>query len=266
MLPQPGLREPLRFSRDSAWGFLALCLVVAALAFGWPDLLAQEWNAMFHSGNWLATTDWLLLSLGIFFLFCTLIGAEWRGDLATVIAGMIGGAIIEVWGTRTGLWYYYTGERPPAWILPAWGMSALSNEKLQRMSLLYLPPSLREKIFAPMEESLLTKWAYLALAGALYAFYFWWAWPAISHPFAWVVSALMLGALWGARRYPAYALNLFVMGAFLGILLEIWGTTRHCWNYYDGKTPSPFPICGHGMAALGFWKLKDLGRAIARKF
>ncbi len=258
-MPQPGLRDPIGFNRKSIFALLILVSVISVIAFSWPELAAAEWNAIFGRGNWVANMDWLLFGLGVFFFVCTALDPNPRADLATITAGIVGGAIIEVWGTRAGLWYYYTGERPPLWILPAWGMSALSNEKMQRLSMLLMPASMRESLLSDRDGSPLSRFGYFTTMSLLVIFYLYWSWPAIQHPFTFFTTALIIAAL-ASPRYPGYAFSLFLNGALLGIFLEIWGTTRHCWNYYDGKTPSPFPIFGHGIAALCFWKMKDAGR------
>jgi hypothetical protein len=263
--PQPGLRTPLGFNRASLLTLAALAVVILTLVLRWPQLAAAEWNAVARHPDWWLHADWLLLGLGIFFVFCTAYDAHPRLDLATVAAGMLGGAIIEVWGTRAGVWYYYTGERPPLWILPAWGMSALSNERLQRILMLYLPAHWQEEILTGVKGHPAIKKCYFAIMGALTLFFLWWVRDYLTHPATFVVLALIVSALISGK-YPAYALSLFFTGAMLGILLEIWGTTRHCWNYYDGKTPSPFPIFGHGIAAICFWKTKNLARALWKRF
>lgn len=259
-MPQPGLRDPIGFRRASLVALLILISVISAIALSWPELAAAEWNAIFGRGDWVAHMDWLLMGLGIFFFICTALDPS-RHDLATIAAGVLGGAIIEIWGTRSGLWYYYTGERPPLWILPAWGMSALSNEKMQRLSMLLMPPALRERLLTERDGSVLLRSGYFALVAFLVSFYLYWSWPAITHPYTFCTTLLIVAAL-ASPRYPAYAISLFLNGALLGIFLEIWGTGHHCWNYYDGKTPSPFPIFGHGIAALCFWKMKDAGRKV----
>ena len=257
--PQPGLRLPLGFNRTSFITLAALAAVILFLIFRWPHLAAAEWNAMVRHEDWWRHADWLLAGLGLFFIFCTTFDAHPRLDLATVTAGVIGGAIIEIWGTRAGVWYYYTGERPPLWILPAWGMSALSNERLQRILMVYLPASWREEILTGEVGRPWVRKLYAGVMIALLLFFLWWARAYLLQPITLVVLALIASAL-VSGKFPAYALSLFITGASLGILLEIWGTTRHCWNYYDGKTPSPFPIFGHGIAAVCFWKMKNVAR------
>ena len=251
---QPGLREPLRLHRGSLYAVFGLLAVVATIAVGWPHLAKAELDAIFGHGHWAANMDWLLAGLGIFFFLCVALSPS-RGDLAVASAGLIGGAIIEVWGTRAGLWHYYTFEKPPLWILPAWGISALSNEKLQRVLLAWLPERWKEEIITGETGSKGLRIAYVAVFLPLSCFYLWWSRPALLHPYTLVVTALMFFSL-RRIRFPAFALSLFFSGAALGIFLEIWGTTRYCWNYYDHGQPSPFPITGHGMAAVAFWKLK----------
>lgn len=249
-----GLRAPLRFHRGSLFAVLGLLAVVGALALGWPHLAKAELDAIFAGGSWAARMDWLLAGLGLFFFLCVALSPS-RDDLAVAGAGLIGGVIIEVWGTRAGLWHYYTFEKPPLWILPAWGISALSNEKLQRMLLSLAPARWKEEIITGESGTKGLRAAYVAVFLPLFCFYLWWSRPAPFHPYTLAVTALMFFSLWRIR-FPAYALSLFFSGALLGIFLEIWGTTRFCWNYYDHGQPSPFPITGHGLAALAFWKLK----------
>jgi len=263
--PQPGLRLPLGFNRTSFLTLAALLVTILFLIFRWPQLAAAEWNAMARHPDWWLHADWLLICLAAFFIFCTAFDAHPRLDISTVAAGMIGGAIIEVWGTRAGVWYYYTHERPPLWILPAWGMSALSNERLQRILMHYLPASWQEELLTGRIGQPVWRWIYgFTMTGAV-AFFLWWSRGYLTHPATWVVLALIVSAL-VSGKYPAYAMSLFFTGALLGIFLEIWGTTRHCWNYYDGKTPSPFPIMGHGVAAICFWKMKSVYRGLGGYF
>ena len=54
---------------------------------------------------------------------------------------MIGGLVIEAWGTQTLLWTYYTAERPPLWIIPAWPIASLTIDRLARLADRLLPES-----------------------------------------------------------------------------------------------------------------------------
>jgi uncharacterized membrane protein len=53
------------------------------------------------------------------------------------------------------------------------------------------------------------------------------------------------------RRYRTDVV-LFVAGSFLGIFLEYWGTSRHCWNYYTGGIPPVIAVVAHGFASVAF--------------
>lgn len=250
------MRAPLRPTRKTWGALLILAGVIAVLAIGRNDLAAAEWNAIFGHGNWTERMDWLLFGIFLFFLVSFSLDPVLKIDMATIAAGFIGGTVIEIWGTQTGLWYYYTHEAPPLWILPAWSASALANEKILRILLIPMPAAWREKILTDQGGGPEIRALHLAIGLPLLAFYTYWASPTITHPISIVVTILIYVAVL-RHRFPYYAFALFFSGALLGIFLEIWGTTRHCWNYYDGKTPSPFPIFGHGMAAVAFWRLKS---------
>jgi hypothetical protein len=77
--------------------------------------------------------DWLLL--GIFgFMSVTIIArANLKTDALIIFVGVFGGLAIESWGTQTNLWHYYTNERPPLWIIPAWPIASLSIDRITRV-------------------------------------------------------------------------------------------------------------------------------------
>ena len=61
------------------------------------------------------------------------VGADIRKDALLIAVSFAGGFLIESWGTHTGLWSYYTGEKPPLWIIPAWPIATLAIERLERI-------------------------------------------------------------------------------------------------------------------------------------
>jgi hypothetical protein len=260
-LAQPGLRDvPVRLDWRGPVALFALAATLAAVRF---DLAYAEWQSMFSGDG--AHVDWLLVGLGVFFLFCAVYDVNVRLDLATLATGFLGGTIIEIWGTRTGLWHYYTFERPPLWILPAWSMSALANERLLRLALSRLRDHPRELVIADPSGTPAWRFTHRLVFGTLFAAFLWWSRPALFEPYTWIMTALFVAAFRRAQ-FPRYALGLLACGVSLGVFLEIWGTTRHCWNYYDGKAPSPFPIFAHGLAGVCFWRFKETVRAaLARR-
>jgi hypothetical protein len=98
----------------------------------WPMVVDYvEW----YDPNYpiLLQIDWLLL--GIFAAMSLLImaGADLKADFWIVLVGLVGGLVIESWGTQTNLWFYFTRERPPLWIIPAWPIASLSIDRMVRM-------------------------------------------------------------------------------------------------------------------------------------
>ncbi len=111
-------------------GFFLICGLIAYV--WWP--LAQEAMAYIDwRGPWWLSMDWLLL--GIFgFMSLTIIARASLGrDALIVFVGMVGGLVIEAWGTQTNLWHYFTAERPPLWIIPAWPIASLSIDRITRI-------------------------------------------------------------------------------------------------------------------------------------
>ena len=98
-------------------GFFLICGLI--IYVWWP--LAQEVMATIDwSGPWWRYFDWLLVGIFAFMTLTIMSRANLRLDALIVFVGMFGGLVIESWGTQTNLWHYYTAERPPIWVIPAW--------------------------------------------------------------------------------------------------------------------------------------------------
>ena len=65
--------------------------------------------------------------------------ADLRTDGLIVLVATVGELVIEAWGTQTNLWFYYTSERPPLWIIPAWPIATLSIDRITRALSYFLP-------------------------------------------------------------------------------------------------------------------------------
>jgi hypothetical protein len=108
--------------------FLTIFLIIY---IWWP--LAEEYLAYVDwNGEWWRYMDWLLIGIFGFMSFTIIAGAELKRDLLIVFVGICGGLAIESWGTQTNLWHYYTAERPPLWIIPAWPIASLSIDRITR--------------------------------------------------------------------------------------------------------------------------------------
>jgi hypothetical protein len=253
-LPRLSVPNNLRWNRTSYF-LLSMFLAVIALiiAVWWP--LAEEYLGQVNPDYpvWMQV-DWLLI--GIFLVMSILImcGANLRTDAWIVFVATLGGLTIEAWGTQTNLWTYYTSERPPLWIVPAWPIATLAIDRIWRV----LAALLRRV------PEIWTTRLFRAVFGGFFLLMLFYTRFTFDKPFT--LTALLLCALIiispGNRRH---ALILFIAGAGLGYFLELWGTTRECWTYYTRETPPLFAVLAHGMAATAFWRAGALLPVFIRK-
>jgi hypothetical protein len=224
------------------------CTVLLIGYVWWP--LAQANLALIDWSQPLwGQLDWLLLGNFAVMSLLILIGADLKADVLIVLVGLVGGLVIESWGTQTNLWHYFTLERPPLWIIPAWPIASLSIDRLYRWLQRLLPPS------APQA------WPFAVLYGLCFPIFYGlmlvFVWPTFDKSLT--LAALGLCALLILTPVDCRAMVLtFVAGAGLGYFLELWGTTRECWTYYTGQTPPLFAVLAHGMAAVAFWRTGQL--------
>ena len=198
--------------------------------------------------------DWLLVGIFLVMSILITVGADIRKDALLVAVSLAGGFIIESWGTHTGLWSYYTGEKPPLWIIPAWPIATLAIERLVR-------------IFGPLFGKIsnrIIKWVYWVVFCGFMVYMVVFVYPTITMLYTLLaLSGVTLVTLFpGDRRYM---LVTFIAGAALGIFLEYWGTTRECWTYYTLQKPPLFAILAHGLASVAFWRVTKLVESILIK-
>ena len=199
--------------------------------------------------------DWLLIGIFTFMTITLIVGADLRKDLLIVIVGLVGGLVIEAWGTQTNLWFYYTAERPPLWIIPAWPISALSIDRITK---------LLDRLIIWIDTRA-ARFCKDAPTGSIYKIYYWVIFlafmgimvefiaPTFDKLFSWF-SLIICIYLFVTPLDHKRAFLIFLAGAGLGYFLERWGTTRECWTYYTLQTPPLFAILAHGMAAVAFWR------------
>jgi hypothetical protein len=230
------------FSRKSLVAFVLLMSVAASVGYHWSDLLDAN-----------GTMDWLLA--GIWLWLAVLVCWEVRPsqDVWLVLTGLGGGAVIETWGTQTGLWHYFTDERPPLWILPAWPVAALAIDRQARWFGWFLPEGAAPRVY---------RQAYWLLVGAFTLWMTWFMRPAWDHPATWAVLVVMGGVVVHVGE-PREDVALFLAGSLLGVFLEYWGTSRGCWTYYSAEVPPLVAIPAHGFAALAFCRVQ---RVVSLKF
>jgi hypothetical protein len=234
----------LGLTRSSTYLMSAFLALLLLLAYVWWPLAEEYLSYIDWSRPLWKQLDWLLI--GIFFVMSLLImvGADLRTDTWILLVGLAGGLVIESWGTQTELWTYYTLERPPLWIIPAWPIASLSIDRLVRL----LDGAKRLKM---------PGWhfglAYWLIFPAFFMLMITFVWPTIDKPLT--VTALLFCLLLIIKPVEKrLAVLTFLAGAGLGYFLERWGTTRLCWTYYTQQTPPLFAVLAHGMAAVAFWR------------
>ena len=233
----------LGWTRHSYYLLSGFLLTLFLLGYIWWPLVKDYLSYIDWDDRWWLYMDWLLL--GIFLVMSLLImaGADLRVDLRIILVGFMGGLVIESWGTQTNLWHYYTAERPPLWIIPAWPIASLSIDRLVRLFNNSIP-GWDHKTF---------KLIYWLVFPAFYALLLSFVQPTLEKSLSLCALGLVTFLILTPTDHRLAVLT-FVAGSGLGYFLERWGTTRECWTYYTYQTPPLFAILAHGMAAVAFWR------------
>ena len=248
------------WTRDSnilLGGFFATIILIVYI--WWP--LAEEYFAYVDwNGEWWRYMDWLLLGIFGFMSITILTRANLKTDLLIIFVGICGGLAIESWGTQTNLWHYYTDERPPLWIIPAWPIASLSIDRITR-ALIYLyrkvtkyTKNLRPNSFVTLLSFVLNfRTLYWLTFATFLSLMLVFVAPTFDKSFTWFSLALCVLLILTPTDHR-FALLTFIAGSGFGYYLELWGTTRECWTYYTYQTPPLFAVLAHGMAAVAFWR------------
>ncbi len=81
-------------------------------------------------------------------------------------------------------------------------------------------------------------------------------WPYVHEPLTVLSIVAMLAVLVTPGR-TRQDVTLMLAGSGLGLFLEYWGTSRHCWNYYTGEIPPLAAIFAHGFASVAFQRIAE---------
>ena len=239
--------------------FLTIFLIIY---IWWP--LAEEYLAYVDwNGEWWRYMDWLLIGIFGFMSFTIIAGAELKRDLLIVFVGICGGLAIESWGTQTNLWHYYTAERPPLWIIPAWPIASLSIDRITRTLDFFTTKLTRVFPLCSFVPFVFKSFYWLTFGFFLFLMLIFVA-PTFNKSYTWLALTLCVLLILTPTDHRL-ALLTFVAGSGLGYYLELWGTTRQCWTYYTFQTPPLFAVLAHGMASVAFWRAGLMLRAVLQK-
>ena len=244
-----------KWTRTSTYMLSSFLLLLALIGYIWWPLVLDYLSTYNPEISFWRQMDWLLL--GDFLVMSILItaNANLKKDLPIILIGLMGGLVIESWGTQTSIWFYYTNERPPLWIIPAWPIASLSIDRLYRASrkLLVAVPNTFFKVL------------YWIMFAAFYPILLHFVWPTL-HKSLTVMALVLCAFLIVTTRDHKGAILTFLAGSSLGYFLELWGTTRMCWTYYTYQTPPLFAVLAHGMAAVAFWRVLNLYKVFISNF
>jgi hypothetical protein len=257
------LASALGWTRSSYVLMSGFLLVLFLLGYIWWPLAEEYLSYIDWQGEWWRTFDWLLLGIFLFMSMLIMTRADLRRDWKIVLVGMCGGLVIEAWGTQTSIWTYYTLERPPLWIIPAWPIASLTIDRMVSRLGRSLPGDQKTGSHFPRFPIWrVTYWLVFAgFFGLMLAFVA----PTLDKSLTWMalfLVAFLILTPTDARQ----ATVTFLAGAGLGYFLELWGTTRLCWTYYTLETPPVFAVLAHGMAAVAFWRAVLLLEMVVRIF
>ncbi|HEY9077035.1 MAG TPA: hypothetical protein VIO61_10915 [Anaerolineaceae bacterium] len=246
----PGMRkitQLLGWNRTSTFlmsGFIAIVMLIIIV---WRPLAEEYFSNYNPDIPFWVQFDWLLL--GIFLVMSLLImaGANLRYDIWIVMVGIFGGLVIESWGTQTSLWTYYTSERPPLWIIPAWPIASLAIDRITRLF----------DRWTPRASKRIWYWVYWIVFAGFYTLLWIFTFPTIDKSLT-ILALITCSFLIITPTNHKTAIITFIAGSGLGYFLERWGTTRECWTYYTFETPPVFAVFAHGLAAVAFWRTRLL--------
>jgi len=236
------------WTRDSSILLGGFFVTVILIIYIWWPLAVEYFAYVDWNSQWWRYMDWLLLGIFGFMSVTIITRANLKTDLLIVFVGICGGLAIESWGTQTNLWHYYTAERPPLWIIPAWPIASLSIDRMAR-GLNFLTT----KVTKEHEGKTLFMIFYWLTFASFLALMLLFVAPTFDKSFTWLSLGLCILLILTPTDHR-FALLTFIAGSGLGYYLELWGTTRECWTYYTYQTPPLFAVLAHGMAAVAFWR------------
>jgi hypothetical protein len=255
------------WTRDSSILLGGFFVTIILIIYIWWPLAVEYFAYVDWTGNWWRYIDWLLIGIFAFMSITIITRANLKTDLLIIFVGVCGGLAIESWGTQTNLWHYYTAERPPLWIIPAWPIASLSIDRITRFLNWLLDrktTSLQSLALAPHASAGVSFLYWVTFLSFLILMVIFIA-PTFDKSYTWL-SLLLCVLLILTPTDHRFALLTFIAGAGLGYYLELWGTTRQCWTYYTYQTPPLFAVLAHGMAAVAFWRAGLVIRTVWGRF
>ena len=250
------------WTRDSSILLGGFFVTIFLIVYIWWPLAEEVLSYIDWNGPWWLYMDWLLLGVFLFMSITIVARANLKTDVLIVFVGICGGLAIESWGTQTNLWHYYTAERPPLWIIPAWPIASLSIDRITRL-LSWMIERFQIRFKRSIHHSAFSILYWIIFASFLTLMLVFVS-PTFDKSYTWLATILCILLILTPTDHRL-ALLTFIAGAGLGYFLELWGTTRECWTYYTFQKPPLFAVLAHGMAAVAFWRAGLLVKVVWEK-
>jgi hypothetical protein len=252
------------WTRDSSILLGGFFVTIFLILYIWWPLAEEVLSYIDWKGPWWLYMDWLLFGIFLFMSITIVARANLKTDVLIVFVGVCGGLAIESWGTQTNLWHYYTAERPPLWIIPAWPIANLCIDRITGF-LNFLAAKVTKghegKPLVLFMDRVLYWISFVSFLTLMLVFVS----PTFDKSYTWLATILCI-LLVVTPTDHRFAFLTFIAGAGLGYFLELWGTTRECWIYYTLQKPPLFAVLAHGMAAVAFWRAGLLVKLVLEKF
>lgn len=250
------------WTRDSSILLGGFFVTIFLILYIWWPLAEEVLSYVDWNGPWWLYMDWLLFGVFLFMSITIVARANLKTDVLIVFVGICGGLAIESWGTQTNLWHYYTAERPPLWIIPAWPIANLSIDRITRF-LDWMMDEGSKQTKLTVDHSLIIALYWLIFVSFL-IFMLVFVSPTFDKSYTWL-ALILCTLLIATPTDHRFTLLTFIAGVGLGYFLELWGTTRECWIYYTLQKPPLFAVLAHGMAAVAFWRAGLLVKLVLEK-
>jgi hypothetical protein len=241
------------WTRDSSFLLGGFLLVIILIGYFWWPLVEAVMRRIDWNQEWWEQLDWLLLGIFAFTSITIVARANFKTDALIIFVGICGGLLIEAWGTQTNLWHYYTAERPPLWIIPAWPIANLSIDRITRTLDWLIKKFTKARPKIGLHGNGIFKAAYWIIFISFLLLMMSFVAPTFDKSFTILSLLLCVFMIFTPTDYR-HATLIFIAGTGLGYFLELWGTTNHCWTYYTLQTPPLFAVLAHGFAAVAFWR------------
>ena len=205
------------WTRDSSILLGGFFVTIILILYIWWPLAEEALSYIDWSGPWWLYMDWLLFGIFGFMSITIIARANLKIDVLIVFVGVCGGLAIESWGTQTNLWHYYTAERPPLWIIPAWPIANLSIDRITRF-LNWIFEQISKRTKSTALHSLFSVLYWITFASFLILMLIFVS-PTFDKSYTWLALILCILLIVTPTEHR-FALLTFIAGAGLGYYLE----------------------------------------------